>query len=33
VFWPAHYAKDTLVRLKELKIEYVSKEENPPNVP
>jgi hypothetical protein len=34
VFWPdmasAHYAKDTLVRLEELKIEYVPKEENPP---
>jgi transposase len=37
VFWPdlafAHYAKDKLVRLEELKIEYVQKEENPPNVP
>jgi hypothetical protein len=37
VFWPdlasAHYAKDTLVRLEELKIEYFPKEENPPNVP
>jgi hypothetical protein len=37
VFWPdlssAHYAKDMLVRLEELKIEYVPKEENPPNVP
>jgi transposase len=37
VLWPvlvsAHYAKDTLVRLEELKIEYVPKEENPPNVP
>jgi hypothetical protein len=37
VFWPdlasAHYGKDTLVELEELKIEYVSKEENPPNVP
>jgi transposase len=37
VFWPdlasAHYAKDTLVRLEELKVEYVPKEENPPNVP
>jgi hypothetical protein len=37
VFWPdlssAHYAKDTLVRLEELKIEYVPKEKNPPNVP
>jgi hypothetical protein len=37
VFWPdlasAHYTKDTLVLLEELKIEYVSKEENPPNVP
>jgi hypothetical protein len=35
VFWleltSAHYVKDTLVRLEE--IEYVSKEENPPNVP
>jgi hypothetical protein len=29
----AHYANDTLVRLEELKIEYVPKEENPPNVP
>jgi hypothetical protein len=29
----AHYAKDTLVRLEELKIEYVSNEENPPNIP
>jgi hypothetical protein len=29
----AYYAKDTLVRLEELKIEYVPKEENPPNVP
>jgi hypothetical protein len=37
VFWPdlasAHYAKDTLVWLEELKIEYAPKEENPPNVP
>lgn len=37
VFWPdlasAHYAKDTLVRLEELKIEYVPKDHNPPNVP
>jgi uncharacterized FlgJ-related protein len=37
VFWPdlasAHYAKDTLVRLEELKIEYVPKKENLPNVP
>jgi hypothetical protein len=37
VIWPdlasAHYAKDTLVRLKELKIECVPQEENPPNVP
>jgi hypothetical protein len=37
VLWPdlasAHYAKDTLVRLEELKIEYVPKEDNPPNVP
>jgi hypothetical protein len=37
VFWPdlasAHYATDTLIQLKELKIEYVAKEENPPNVP
>jgi hypothetical protein len=36
VFWSnfasAHYAKDTLVRLEELKIEYVPKEENPPNL-
>jgi hypothetical protein len=36
VFWPdlayAHYGKDTLVRLEEQKIEYVSKKENPPNV-
>jgi hypothetical protein len=33
VFWPdlafSHYAKDTLVRFEELKIEYVPKEENP----
>jgi hypothetical protein len=29
----AHYAKDTLVRLEELKIEYVPKVENPPNDP
>jgi transposase len=37
VFWPdlasAHYAKDSLVRLEELKIEYVPKKERPPNVP
>jgi hypothetical protein len=37
VFWPdltsAQYAKDTLVRLEELKIEYVPIKENPPNVP
>jgi hypothetical protein len=37
VFWSdlasAHYAKNTLVRLEELKIEYVPNEENPPNVP
>jgi transposase len=37
VFWPhlasAHYTKDTLIRLEELKIEYVPKEEPPPNVP
>jgi hypothetical protein len=40
VFWPdlasalsAHYAKDKLVQLKELKIEYVPKEENSTNVP
>jgi hypothetical protein len=36
MFWPdlasAHYANDMLVRLEELKIEYVLKEENPPNV-
>jgi hypothetical protein len=36
VFWPdsasAHYAKDTLVQLEELKIEYVPKEDNPSNV-
>jgi hypothetical protein len=36
VFWPdlafSHYAKNTLVRFEELKIEYVPKEENPPNV-
>jgi hypothetical protein len=36
VFWPdlasANYAKDMLVRLEELKIEYVPKKENPPNV-
>jgi hypothetical protein len=30
---PAHYAKDTLVRLEELKIEYIPNEENPQNVP
>jgi hypothetical protein len=29
----AHHAKDKLVRLEEIKIDYVSKEENPPNVP
>jgi hypothetical protein len=29
----AHYAKDTLSRLEELKIEYVPKEQHPPNVP
>jgi hypothetical protein len=38
VFWPAlasahYYAKDSLARLEELKIEYVPKEETPPNVP
>jgi hypothetical protein len=37
VFWldlaSIHYAKDTLARLEELKIEYVLEEENPPNVP
>jgi hypothetical protein len=37
VFWPdlasAHYAKDTLVRLEELKIEHVPWKENPLNVP
>jgi hypothetical protein len=37
VFWSdlasAPYTKDTLVRLEELKIEYVPKEENPLNVP
>jgi hypothetical protein len=36
VFWSdlasAYYAKDTLVRLEKLKIEYVPKEENPSNV-
>jgi hypothetical protein len=29
----AHYAKDMLVRLEELKMEYVPMEENAPNVP
>jgi hypothetical protein len=29
----AHYANDTLVRLEELKIEYVPKVQNPPNDP
>lgn len=37
VFWPdlasAHYAKATQDELKKLKIDYVPKEENPPNVP
>jgi transposase len=37
VFWPdlasAHYAKDRLVRLEELKIEYVPKVDSPPNTP
>jgi hypothetical protein len=37
VFWPdlasAHYAKDTLVRLEIIRIEYVPKEEYPPDVP
>jgi hypothetical protein len=37
VFWPdlasSHYAKHTLVRLEEFKIEYVPKDNNPPNVP
>jgi hypothetical protein len=37
VFWPdlasAYYAKDTLIRIEELKIEYVPKEVNPSNVP
>jgi hypothetical protein len=37
VFWPdlasAYYAKDMLVRVEKLKIEYVPKEKNPPNVP
>jgi hypothetical protein len=37
VFWPnlafAHYAKDILVRLEELKIEYVPKEKNTPSIP
>jgi transposase len=34
LFWPdLAYGKDVLVRLEELKIEYVPKEENPPNVP
>jgi hypothetical protein len=37
VFWPnlpsAHYAKDTIVQLEELNIEYVPEEENPPKVP
>jgi hypothetical protein len=28
----AHYVKDTLVQLEKLKIVYVPKEENPPNV-
>jgi hypothetical protein len=36
VFWPdsasAHYAKNTLVRLEELKIQYVRKQDNPTNV-
>jgi transposase len=37
VFWSvlasAHYAKDTLVRLAELKVLHFPKEVNPPNVP
>jgi hypothetical protein len=37
VFWAhlasANYAKDTLARLEEHQIEYIPKEENPPNVP
>jgi hypothetical protein len=28
-----HYTKDMLARLEELKIEYVPKKKNPPNVP
>jgi hypothetical protein len=36
VVWPymasSHNAKDTLARLEELKIEYLPKEESPPNV-
>lgn len=37
VFWPdlasSHYAKDTLTELSRLGIEYIPKEQNPPNVP
>jgi hypothetical protein len=37
VFWPdlvsAHYAKHTLARIEELKIEYVPRDENSPNIP
>jgi hypothetical protein len=37
VFWPdlvsVHYAKDTLARIEELKIEYVPRDENSPNIP
>ena len=36
-FWPdlasAHYAKHTVELFNELKIPYVSKDQNPPNVP
>jgi transposase len=33
LIWRLHTTQDTLVRLEELKIEYVPKEENSPNVP
>jgi hypothetical protein len=33
LIWRLHTTQDTLARLEELKIEYVPKEENSPNVP
>lgn len=37
IFWPdlssAHYAKGTIATLNELRINYVTKDKNPPNVP